>query len=167
MPSPSRRLSAGETRRRSVSPTTIEPSSGSRNPLAIPSSVDFPDPFSPTSAGISPARQSTLTSRSACTAPNAFDTPCSLSTGPAGETWWSPPPAGANVDIDALVLLSAPLLRDRTRRVHLLEQAQRDQGRRRGLQRVALDAGVAVPLVLQLDRETDLRRDLRPRQLHH
>ena len=49
-------------------------------PLAIPSSVDFPEPFSPTSAWISPARQSKSTSRSACTAPNAFDTPRKEST---------------------------------------------------------------------------------------
>ncbi len=46
----------------------------------LPSKVDFPDPFSPTSAWISPARQSTLTSRSALTTPNAFETSRSEST---------------------------------------------------------------------------------------
>src|SRR6185436_15690825 len=120
MPSPSWRLSAGETRRRSTSPMTTVPSSGARKPLAIPSSVDFPDPFSPTRAWISPARQSTLTSRSACTAPNALDTLRSVSTGLAGETSF-PPRAGPVVDIDGLVLLPVFL------RVHLLQQAQRDE----------------------------------------
>src|SRR2546423_7613538 len=75
MPRPDLRASAGEPRRTRRPPTSTSPSSGPRKPLAIPSSVDFPDPFSPTSACTSPARQSTLTSRSACTAPNAFDTP--------------------------------------------------------------------------------------------
>ena len=66
------------------SPISTAPSSGWTKPLAIPSNVDFPDPFSPTSAWISPARQSTLTSRSACTAPNAFDTPRSVRTHEGG-----------------------------------------------------------------------------------
>src|SRR5262245_49453877 len=105
MPRPSRRLSAGLSRLRSVPPTTMVPASGSRKPLAIPRSVDFPDPFSPTRAWISPARQSTLTSRTAWTAPNALDTPLRVRTRPAGETWWSPPPAGRDVDIDGPVLL--------------------------------------------------------------
>ena len=74
MPRPSRRVSAGETRRRCLPAISTVPWSGARKPLAIPSNVDFPDPFSPTSAWISPARQSTLTSRSALTAPNAFET---------------------------------------------------------------------------------------------
>src|SRR6188474_1992968 len=141
MPRPSARLSAGETRRRSVSPTTTVPASGARKPLAIPSNVDFPDPFSPTSAWISPARQSTLTSRSACTAPYAFDTPRSESTRLAGPGF----------DIVSSVLASSL-------RIHLLEQAQRDQGRGRRLLRIALDAGVPHALVLQLDREDDLGR---------
>src|SRR6185437_13371912 len=75
MPRPNRRASAGEPRLRRRPPISTKPLSGARNPLAIPSNVDFPDPFSPTSACTSPARQSKLTSRSACTAPNAFDTP--------------------------------------------------------------------------------------------
>src|SRR2546423_14820022 len=75
MPRPDLRASAGDPRRTRRPPTSTSPSSGPRKPLAIPSSVDFPDPFSPTSACTSPAQQSTLTSRSACTAPNAFDTP--------------------------------------------------------------------------------------------
>ena len=52
-------------RARPLPPISTVPSSGARNPLAIPSNVDFPDPFSPTRAWISPARQSKLTSRSA------------------------------------------------------------------------------------------------------
>src|SRR6476660_726989 len=140
MPSPSWRLSAGETRRRSTSPITTVPSSGARKPLAIPSKVDFPDPFSPTSAWISPARQSTLTSRSALTAPNAFETSRSESTKGL---------SGPGVDIDAR--LSSAWLRFLLR-VHPVEQAQRDERRRRCLLRISLDAGVADPLVLQLDR---------------
>src|SRR3990170_4971806 len=126
MPRPSLRLSAAETLRRSVSPTTTVPWSGERKPLAIPSNVDFPDPFSPTSAWISPARQSTLTSRSACTGPNALDTPRSVST--AGL-------AGPGIDIDVWFFCFRFLLW-----IHLLEQAQRDERRRRGLLRIALDA---------------------------
>src|SRR4029079_9739552 len=76
MPRPSLRASAGDPRRRPVPPISTVPASGGTKPLAIPSKVDFPDPFSPTSAWISPGRQSTLTSRSAWTAPNALETPC-------------------------------------------------------------------------------------------
>src|SRR3954470_24486179 len=142
MPRPSLRVSAGEVRRRSRAPTTTMPSSAATKPLAILSNVDFPDPFSPTRAWISPARQSTLTLRSACTAPNALDTPCSVST--VGL-------AGPGIDIE-FSSASGFLLR-----VHLVEQAQRDERRRGGLLRVPLDAGVANALVLQLDREHDLR----------
>src|SRR5262245_48568897 len=192
MPSPSLRVSAGEARRRSLPPTSTVPSSGARKPLATPSSVDFPEPFSPTSACTSPARQSTLTSWSACTAPNAFETPRSESTtalmgGPVRSA-----PEGVRGNREALPrnrgrglvgeTRSSPRARERTLsscwdrvlwclrfllRVHLLEQAQRDQRRRRRLHRIALDTGVTHPLVLQLDREHDLRRDLRALELHH
>src|SRR4029078_3097644 len=76
IPRPSLRASAGDPRRRPLPPISTVPSSGGTKPLAIPSKVDFPDPFSPTSAWISPGWQSTLTSRRACTAPNALETPC-------------------------------------------------------------------------------------------
>src|SRR5213596_2056817 len=134
MPRPSRRLWAGETRRRSVSPTTMVPSSGARNPLAIPSNVDFPDPFSPTRAWISPARQSTLTSRSACTAPNAFDSPrtdrTSGLTGP-----------GIDIGISSCAFLLG---------VHLVEEAQRDERRAGGGRRISLETHVPLRLLLQL-----------------
>src|SRR6188508_3522951 len=96
MPRPRRRVSAGETRRRAVPPTSTLPWSGWTNPLATPSRVDFPDPFSPTSAWISPARHSTLTSSSACTAPNAFEMPRSPST-----TELTPLPAPPTVEEEA------------------------------------------------------------------
>src|SRR3990170_2921462 len=140
MPRPSLRASAGEPRRRRCPPISTAPSSGWTKPLAIPSNVDFPDPFSPTSAWISPARQSTLTSRSACTAPNAFDTPRSDSTRGL---------AGPGLDIVFWLRFSCPFLLW----VHPLEQAQRDERRRGGLLRIALDARVAHLLVLQRDRE--------------
>src|SRR3954454_3535014 len=130
MPRPSVRVSAGEVRRRCLLPISRTPSSGARKPLAIPSNVDFPDPFSPTSAWISPARQSTLTSRSAWTAPNAFDTPRRVSTRGL---------AGPGLDIACFWLrFSCPFLL----RVHLLEQAQRDERRCGGLLGIALDARV-------------------------
>ena len=56
------------------------PESGSTNPLAIPRRVDLPEPFSPTRACTSPARQSKLTSVSARTAPNWRETPLSSRT---------------------------------------------------------------------------------------
>src|SRR5262245_49757543 len=147
MPSPSLRASTAEARRRGLPPISTEPSSGATKPLAIPSRVDFPDPFSPTSAWISPARASTLTSRSACTAPNAFETRCSDST--TGLT-------GPGLDIRSPPVCGLSLLR-----IHAVEQAQRDERRRRGLHRVALDARVPDRLILELDREHDRGRDLR------
>src|SRR3954462_16036404 len=123
MPRPKRRASAGEPRRRLRPPISTAPASGARKPLAMPSSVDFPDPFSPTSACTSPARQSKLTSRSACTAANAFETPLSKRT-----TGLS----GPGLDISSL--LSFLLW------VHLVQQAQRDQRGRRRLLGVALRA---------------------------
>src|SRR6186997_1895953 len=188
MPRPRRRVSDGATRRRTRPPTSTLPWSGWTNPLATPSSVDFPDPFSPTRAWISPARHSTLTSSSACTAPKAFEMPWSPSTTelirraswrsvagvrtaaaggrlcrPEGPLWRAVRCArgGAGGGTRVPPPRSLPL------RVHLLEQAQRDQRRRRGLLRISLDAGVTHALVLELDREHDLRRDLRALQLHH
>src|SRR5581483_3835667 len=79
MPSPSRRAAAGDDCRSGWPPIPTTPVSGAVEPLAMPSNVDFPDPFSPTSAWIAPAAHSTCTSRSACTAPNAFETPRSES----------------------------------------------------------------------------------------
>src|SRR5438876_678157 len=114
MPRPSLRASAGDPRRRGRPPISTVPSSGWTKPLAIPSNVDFPDPFSPTSAWISPARQSMLTSRSACTAPNAFETLRRDSTGGL---------AGPGIDIVFLLRFWCLFLL----RVHLVEQAQRDQ----------------------------------------
>src|SRR6266571_5764869 len=156
MPRPNRRASAGEPRLRRRPPISTKPLSGARKPLAIPSNVDFPDPFSPTSACTSPARQSKLTSRSACTAPNAFETPRRDSTRGL---------SGPGLDI---VLVPSgfrffPFLLG----VHPLEQLERHERGRRGLLRVTLDAGIALRLILQLDREHDLRRDLRPLELHH
>src|SRR5215216_2642174 len=110
MPRPNRRASEGEPRLRGRPPISTKPLSGARKPLAMPSNVDFPDPFSPTSAWTSPTRQSKLTSRSACTAPNAFDTPLSERT-----TGLS----GPGIDISSLLSF---LLR-----IHLVQQAQRDQ----------------------------------------
>src|SRR5512146_282211 len=151
MPTPSRRAAAGEWRVRTRSPISTLPSSGARKPLAIPSSVDFPDPFSPTRACTSPARQSTLTLLSACTAPKAFDTPRT------DRTWGSSGPG-----IDVVISSCAILLR-----IHLPQQAQWDQ-RRAGCRRwVSLEAHVAGCLVLELDREHDRRRDLRSSELHH
>jgi hypothetical protein len=63
---------------------SISPASGARTPLAMPSSVDFPDPFSPTTAWISPLRHSMLTSSRACTAPKRLEIPFSERT--TGET---------------------------------------------------------------------------------
>src|SRR5438552_5706861 len=151
MPRPSRRAAAGEWRGRRLPPMSTVPSSGARKPLAIPSNVDFPDPFSPTRAWISPARQSTLTSRSACTAPNAFDSPRTDRT--SGLT-------GPGIDIG--ISSCAFLLR-----VHLVEKAQRDERRAGGSRRISLETHVPLRLLLQLDREHDRRRDLRPGELHH
>src|SRR5438093_13090320 len=100
MPRPSLRASAGEPSRLLCPPISTVPSSAWTKPLAIPSNVDFPDPFSPTRAWISPAWQSTLTSRTACTAPNAFDTPrTDRTTGRAGP--------GIDIVAQILVLLSS------------------------------------------------------------
>src|SRR3954452_142164 len=149
MPRPKRRASAGDPRRRRRPPISTVPASGARKPLAMPSSVDFPDPFSPTSACTSPARQSKLTSRSAWTAPNAFETPLSeRATGLSGP--------GIDISSSLSFLLW----------VHLVQQAQRDQRGRGGFLGIPLRALVALRLVLQLDREHDLRRDLRALQLH-
>src|SRR4051794_37041433 len=82
MPRPRRRAAAGAWGTSRLPPISTVPASGARKPLAMPSSVDFPDPFSPTRAWISPARQSIETSRSACTAPYAFDNPRRDRTGP-------------------------------------------------------------------------------------
>src|SRR5581483_8701004 len=151
MPSPSRRAAAGEARRSRLPPISTVPSSGARKPLAMPSNVDFPDPFSPTRAWISPARQSMLTSRSACTAPNAFDSPRTDST--SGFT-------GPGIDIG--ISSCAILLR-----VHLVEKAQRDERRAGGGRRISLETHVSLRLLLQLHREDDGGRDLRPGELHH
>src|SRR5690242_11550921 len=149
MPTPSLRAAAGEWRTSRRSPTSTSPSSGERKPLAIPSNVDFPDPFSPTRAWTSPARQSTLTVLSARTAPNAFDTPRTDRTrGDSGP------------GIDVVIWSCAILLR-----IHLMEQADRDQRRARRGGWVPLEAHVAGRLVLELDREDDRRRDLRPGEL--
>src|ERR671936_1317905 len=115
MPRPNLLASAGARRRRRRPPISTSPLSGTRKPLAIPSNVDFPDPFSPTSAWISAARQSKLTSRSACTAPNAFDTPRREST-----TGLS----GPGFDIEAVLrtLVCFYLLG-----VHPVQQAQRHE----------------------------------------
>jgi hypothetical protein len=75
LPSPSRSASAASAMCSRVPPISTVPSSGARKPLAIPRSVDFPDPFSPTTACISPARHATLTSRRACTVPKRLETP--------------------------------------------------------------------------------------------
>src|ERR671911_1900591 len=82
MARPSFLASAGESRRRGWPPIRTEPRSGSTNPLAMPRRVDFPEPFSPTTAWISPARQSKLTSVSARTAPNCRETRRSSRTTP-------------------------------------------------------------------------------------
>src|SRR4051794_25097833 len=52
----------------------------------MPSNVDLPEPFSPTRAWTSPARQSKLTFLSARTAPNWRDTPASSRT----TSWFIP-----------------------------------------------------------------------------
>src|SRR5256885_10107842 len=122
MPSPSLRASAGEPRRRRRPPISTSPSSGGTNPLAIPSNVDFPDPFSPTSAWISPARQSKLTSRSACTAPNAFDTPRRDST-----------TGSSGPGIDIVLLVSGSRGSSPPLGVHPVEQLERHQRGGRGL----------------------------------
>src|SRR5438067_11803925 len=113
MPRPRRRASAGEALFSGLPPISTEPSSGETKPLAMPSNVDFPDPFSPTRAWISPARQSTLTSRSACTAPNAFDSPRTART--SGLTG-----PGLDIGISSCAFLLG---------VHLVEKAQRDERR--------------------------------------
>src|SRR6266545_8176394 len=114
MPRPSLRASAGEPRCLLCPPISTSPSSAWTKPLAIPSNVDFPDPFSPTSAWISPVWQSTLTSRSACTAPNAFETLRRDSTTGL---------AGPGIDIVFLLRFWCLFLLG----VHLVKQAQRDQ----------------------------------------
>src|SRR5690349_15992242 len=151
MPSPSRRAAAGEWRVRRAPAISTVPSSGARNPLAMPSNVDFPDPFSPTRAWISPARQSTLTSRSACTAPNAFDSPRTART--SGLTG-----PGLDIGISSCAFLLG---------VHLVEKAQRDERRAGGGRRISLEAHVPLRLLLQLDRVHDRRRDLCSGELHH
>src|SRR3954470_37210 len=83
MPRPSRIACAVEADVNGTPPISTAPSSGVSTPLATPRSVDFPDPFSPTTAWISPGRQSTLTSRSACTTPKLFEMPLSDSAGAA------------------------------------------------------------------------------------
>src|SRR3954469_13982748 len=122
MPRPKRRASAGDLLRLRRPPISTAPASGARKPLAIPRSVDFPDPFSPTSACTSPGRQSKLTARRACTAPNAFDTPVRASTGLAG-------PGIDILSVSQIVLW-----------IHPVEQAQGHERRCGGLLRVALRA---------------------------
>src|SRR4051812_17127512 len=151
MPTPRRRAAAGVWRVRACCPIWTVPSSGATDPLAIPSNVDFPDPFSPTRAWTSPARQSTLTLLSACTAPNAFDAPRTERTS-----------GSAGPGIDVVISSCASLLW-----IHLVEQAERDQRRARCRRRIALEAHVPVRLVLELNREDDRRRDLRSGELHH
>src|SRR5438477_8224430 len=155
MPRPKRRASAGEPRRRRRPPISTVPASGARKPLAIPSNVDFPDPFSPTSACTSPARQSKLTSRSACTAPNAFETP------PRDNTTGFP---GPGIDIVRVAQDRVPVVL--LLGVHPMEQAQRNERRCRGFLGVTLDALVALRLTLQLDREHDRGWNLRSLELH-
>ena len=134
-------------------PISTEPSSGARNPLAIPSSVDFPDPFSPTSAWISPARQSTLTSRTACTGAEALETPRSESTtgvaGPGVVDISSR--SGARESGVCSVLLS-------TLRIHPRDELVRDERGDRRLGRPAGDAQALHRVVLERDREHDRRR---------
>src|SRR6187401_1830205 len=139
MPRPNLRASAGDPRRRRRPPISTSPPSGERKPLAIPSSVDFPDPFSPTRQWISPSRQSKVTSRSACTAPNAFDTPRRDST-----TGLS----GPGVDIGLRGSSGSTYLLG----VHPVQQLQRHERGGGGLLRVALHALGALGLALQLDR---------------
>src|SRR5690349_3531565 len=133
MPSPSRRAADGDARGSGRPPISTVPASCVRKPLAIPSKVDFPDPFSPTSAWISPGLHSTLTSRRAWTAPNAFETPRSESAAAVTDP---------GTDIPSL-------------RIHPVEQADRDQRRRRRRIGIALDAHVTLGLRLHLDREHD------------
>src|SRR6266581_4417508 len=100
-------------------------------PLAIPRSVDFPDPFSPTTAWISPARQSTLASRSAWTAPNRFETSRSeRTTGLAGPGF-----------VDTCLVRASPSLPMLGLRVHLPLERRRDQRRRRAVGRNVGPAG--------------------------
>src|SRR6476646_3656566 len=153
MPSPRRRAAAGEWCARRSAPIWTVPSSGARKPLAIPSNVVFPDPFSPTRAWISPAWQSMLTSRRACTAPNVFDSPRTDSTSDV---------TGPGFDISGFSFSCSILLR-----IHLVEKAQRNErGRGCGVW-VPLRAHVPRGLVLQLDRQDHRGWDLRPGELHH
>src|SRR5690242_14905973 len=122
MPRPRRIASAVFPGERCRPPISTVPSSGASTALAIPRSVDFPDPFSPTTAWTSPAKQSTLTRRSACTAPKRFDTPRSDRTAGA---------AGSGVVDDILGIAcvnSSSLLL-----VHGRQHVLRDERRRRRL----------------------------------
>src|SRR3954451_23505899 len=70
MPAPAARR--GEAGAPEAAPTSIRPLSGAWTPARIFTSVDLPDPFSPTMQCTSPARSSNEQDRSACVAPKAF-----------------------------------------------------------------------------------------------
>src|SRR5262245_45622789 len=146
MPRPYRRASAASAACSRCPPISIVPSSGVRTPLATPRSVDFPDPFSPISAWISPARHSTLTSRSAWTVPKRFETPCNDRTTAA---------AGSGVDVILGLARLPPLL---PARVHRLEHVRRHERRRRRLPRHLRVAG-RVGRLPHLRGQDDRRRD--------
>ena len=130
-------------------PDADRPRSGSTNPLAIPRRVDFPEPFSPTSAWTSPARQSKLTSVSARTAPNCRETPAQLEDAVPGRR------------PSSVIALAHPsgYINART------SSGTSDVFDTVGVTRSGLQSDVGH--LAHHVRHDDLRRDLRPLELHH
>jgi hypothetical protein len=65
------------TRFTTLFPIRIVPALGVSMPATIRSTVDFPHPEGPKRTRNSPARASSVTSRTACTSPKYFETPSS------------------------------------------------------------------------------------------
>src|SRR5918994_1167857 len=97
MPRPSCMAARGDADGSRSPPISTVPLSGARLPLATLSNVDLPDPFSPSRAWISPARNSIVMSALAWTGPNRFEMPVSAKTGDA------PPEADAALPVGASI----------------------------------------------------------------
>src|SRR3990172_13400738 len=79
-PTPDLQISRGALPSRLLPSRSIEPESGASCPLTILKQVVFPAPFGPIMASSSPASTAKLTPDTACTPPNAFDSPLTART---------------------------------------------------------------------------------------